>query len=107
VADKVHRAAISRHSHIHELTVHPEPSENGAARHYSPLEDAVMIDRGWKFHPALKFALPFAAGIVLVRLAAPSPEQLLLLLYAGLCWLALAMRFERIGLAPSLVLIVM
>jgi len=66
-----------------------------------------MIDRGWKFHPALKFALPFAAGIVLVRLAAPSPEQLLLLLYAGLCWLALAMRFERIGLAPSLVLIVM
>lgn len=56
-----------------------------------------MLDRHWKFHPALKLALPFAAGIALARLAEPSPGQLMILLCCTLALLLLGMIRERIG----------
>ncbi len=65
-----------------------------------------MVERGWKYYPALKLLIPYAAGILLARLAAPSLPGLLLLLLLSCGWLVVAMRRGRILLAPPLILAV-
>jgi competence protein ComEC len=47
-----------------------------------------MIERNWKYYPALRILLPFAAGIAAARLLQPSAPQLLLLLSVALGLLA-------------------
>lgn len=64
-----------------------------------------MIDRGWKFYPALKFALCFTAGITAAHVLSPSTPQLLLILYGSLCWLTLAIVRGGAGMAPPLIVI--
>ncbi|HVZ40792.1 MAG TPA: ComEC/Rec2 family competence protein [Candidatus Kapabacteria bacterium] len=49
-----------------------------------------MTHLHWKYHPALKLAIPFAAGIAVARLARPSEGEAALLLAASLWLLALA-----------------
>ncbi|MBS1911601.1 MAG: ComEC/Rec2 family competence protein [Bacteroidetes bacterium] len=60
-----------------------------------------MADLHWKYHPALKFAVPFAAGIAAARLAQPSEAQAALLLAVSISLLALAVA----GRSPLLPLI--
>jgi competence protein ComEC len=47
-----------------------------------------MIERNWKYYPALRILLPFAAGIVAARLLQPPGPLLLLLLSVPLALLA-------------------
>lgn len=68
-------------------------------------EDALMIDRGWKFYPALKLALCFGAGITAAHAFSPTTPQLLLILYGALCWLALAIRRDGVRLVLPIIVI--
>lgn len=60
-----------------------------------------MIDRGWKFYPAVRMAAAFAAGIIVARYLAPSQAQLLLLIYCSLGWFLVGLR-TRLGTAVPL-----
>jgi competence protein ComEC len=67
-----------------------------------------MIDRGWKYYPALKLLLPYAAGIVLAKVIAPSAGVLLFVLALVLIALAVVLHYRRseLWLAVMLVMLV-
>src|SRR5690242_15902002 len=54
-----------------------------------------MIDRGWKYYPALKLLLPYAAGLVLARAIEPSAGVLLFVLAVALIYLAVVLHYRR------------
>jgi competence protein ComEC len=49
-----------------------------------------MIDRGWRFYPALRVAVALSVGIIAARLLAPSLAQLIIVLYCAVGWLVVA-----------------
>lgn len=51
-----------------------------------------MLERHWRYHPALLAAICFAAGILVARAFAPSASALLALLFGGLGWFVLTAR---------------
>jgi competence protein ComEC len=54
-----------------------------------------MIERGWRFYPALKVLLPYAGGIALARLLAPSLELVAAAFALSLLILAIGLRSGR------------
>lgn len=64
-----------------------------------------MLERHWKYYPAIKIALPFAAGIVAAKICDPSIEASLLFLLGALCWMVSAMRGASLVAPLTLVIL--
>ncbi|MDB5034567.1 MAG: internalization-related competence protein ComEC/Rec2 [Chlorobi bacterium] len=63
-----------------------------------------MLEPGWKYYPALKLTVPFAAGIAVTEWLAPSVGMLIALLVPLLAWLAMLLLTGRAGLGIPLLL---
>jgi competence protein ComEC len=66
-----------------------------------------MIDRGWKFYPALKLLLPYAAGLVLATVTSLPVEALLAALALALIGLAMVIHYQRNELWLAVMLVVL
>jgi ComEC/Rec2-related protein len=66
-----------------------------------------MIDRGWKFYPALKLLLPYAAGLMLATVTSLPVELLLAALAIALIALAVVIHYQRNELWLAIMLVVL
>ncbi|MEO5929840.1 MAG: hypothetical protein ABIR47_07900, partial [Candidatus Kapaibacterium sp.] len=65
-----------------------------------------MLERSWKYYPALKLAAPFAAGIAVAEWLDPDVGMLVLVLAVLLAWLAVLLMTGRAGVGIPLLLAV-
>ena len=63
-----------------------------------------MLDRGWKYYPALKHAVTLASGILITRLSDVHYNVLLPGLVLSLLWIVCAIRWERLFLPAPIFL---